>query len=79
MSLYQCEECGYVCPEEEMEGDATSATGDGSEMWSNWICPSCGMWHSGLGEDDGWKPVPDDTPRVPKMTDAERRAFLFKD
>ncbi len=38
---YKCE-CGWVGTEKEMDADYT--TGGDDEMWSNWICPECGMW-----------------------------------
>lgn len=38
---YQCPECGWIGTEEEMKSDYTSGE---NEMWSNWICPECGVW-----------------------------------
>ena len=43
MKKYRCE-CGWVGVESEMEADYTIVNGDGDEAWSNWICPSCGLW-----------------------------------
>jgi predicted RNA-binding Zn-ribbon protein involved in translation (DUF1610 family) len=47
---YRCEECGAVHTTAEMKGDSA-----GAEIWSNWICPSCGNWAISL--DDGWEKV----------------------
>jgi hypothetical protein len=38
---YKCE-CSWVGTEKEMGADC--CMGDYDEMWSNWICPGCGMW-----------------------------------
>ena len=44
--LYKCPDCdGQVTSEKEMVADYAS-DGDGGEIWSNWICPHCGAWHT---------------------------------
>ncbi len=41
---YRCPECKWEGTENDMGADYI--TGDGDEMWSNWICKGCGMWWS---------------------------------
>ena len=40
---YECE-CGWVGTEDEMVADSVVGDGEVDEIWSNWICPSCGEW-----------------------------------
>ena len=40
---YECE-CGWIGTEAEMGADSIAACGDEDEVWSNWICPKCGIW-----------------------------------
>ena len=44
---YKCPECGWHGTEREMEADYAIIDEDGEEVWSNWICPECKMWHNG--------------------------------
>ncbi len=44
---YRCK-CGWIGTEDEMNADSFM-TGDG-EAWSNWICPRCDVWASGVDE-----------------------------
>lgn len=56
---YRCEDCGFVCAEEDMESDMLWGEGMEDEAWSNHICPKCKTWHIGIN--DGW--AADRTPR----------------
>ena len=38
------EPCGWVGTEAEMKSDYIPADHHEDEIWSNWICPSCGNW-----------------------------------
>jgi hypothetical protein len=44
---YKCPEngCDWVGTEDEMEADFQECEDRTEEVWSNWICPSCGYWH----------------------------------
>ena len=44
--LYKCRECGWTGTEDKMLADFAG------ELWSNWICPSCGTWWAGLEDYD---------------------------
>lgn len=49
ITKYKCPECGWIGVEKDMEADYfTMFDEDGNwddEVWSNWICPGCHMWH----------------------------------
>lgn len=56
-SVYQCNECGHECTEDEMQSDA--CPGIDPEPHSNHICPSCETWHTSL--EKGWTCVKEGT------------------
>jgi predicted RNA-binding Zn-ribbon protein involved in translation (DUF1610 family) len=49
MMKYKCPKCEWVGTEKDMDADCFSYTDEEGnyedEVWSNWICPSCGTWH----------------------------------
>ena len=47
MTKYQCPKCAWIGTEYEMDADWFNwgDEDDWDEVWSNWICPSCGTWH----------------------------------
>ncbi len=53
---YECE-CGWVGTKDEMDSDSVAGGHDFDELWSNWICPGCNEWWSGL---EDYQEVPDD-------------------
>jgi rubredoxin len=44
---YMCPSCGWIGTEDEMDADYCD-DGDGGEAWTNWMCPGCGTWQSGV-------------------------------
>ena len=44
MKKYSCD-CGWIGEEWDMESDHNWDGIDGDEIWSDYICPSCGDWH----------------------------------
>jgi peptide subunit release factor 1 (eRF1) len=44
---YRCPDCGHVCTEGEMEGDAIDP-----DDWTNHVCPACHAWMNCLEEWD---------------------------
>lgn len=45
---YECSVCEHVVNDVDEMGADFCGDGDGGEVWSNWICPKCGYWHSSL-------------------------------
>ena len=48
MTKYKCPKCSWIGAESDMEADDFTyedEEGFHEEVWSNWICPSCGTWH----------------------------------
>ena len=42
---YKCPECGWIGTEDEMQSDFLGGDDEMEEIWSDWICPNCGMWN----------------------------------
>lgn len=71
-TLFQCASCGHVCSEKQMNCDTISYSWEDNggecfdEVWSDWICPKCGVWgqcaKDGFGPGEGWTKVEEKTP-----------------